>query len=103
MQRENVDDARKSGLAMVYYALHRKADSDASLAPLLKEHGAESPYYIANVYAFRGESDEALRWLERAYSQKDPGLIYVKVELPLRSLQEDARFKAFLLKMNLPE
>jgi TolB-like protein len=102
MQRENVEDAQKSGLAIVYYALHRKADSDASLTRLLK-HGAESPYLIANVYAFRGESDEALRWLERAYAQKDPGLIYVKVELPLRSLQEDARFKAFLRKMNLPD
>ena len=103
MQRVNADDGQQSGLAIVYYALHRKADSDASLARLLKEHAAESPYLIANVYAFRGQSAEAMRWLERAYAQKDSGLVYVKAELPLRSLQEDTRFKAFLRKMNLPE
>ncbi len=103
MQRVNAEDGRQSGLAIVYYALRKNPDSDASLARLLKEHALESAYLIANVYAFRGQSDEAMHWLERAYAQKDAGLIYAKVELPLRSLQGDARFKAFLRKMNLPE
>jgi tetratricopeptide (TPR) repeat protein len=102
MQQVTQDDGRESGLAIVYHALGRKPDSDASLARLLKDQTA-SPYLIANVYAFRGESDEAMRWLERAYAEKDSGLIYLKVEWPLRSLQGDARFKAFLRKMNLPE
>ena len=102
MQQMTLDDGRESGLAIVYHALGRKPDSDASLARLLKDQTA-SPYLIANVYAFRGESDEAMRWLERAYAEKDSGLIYLKVEWPLRSLQGDARFKAFLRKMNLPE
>ena len=103
MQRVNAEDGRQSGLAIVYYALRKNPDSDASLARLLKEHALESAYLIANVYAFRGQSDEAMHWLERAYARKDAGLIYAKVELPLRSLQGDARFKAFLRKMNLPE
>jgi hypothetical protein len=28
-------------------------------------------YTIALVYAFRGQSDEAMYWLKRAYGQKD--------------------------------
>jgi TolB-like protein len=103
MQRVTGEDGRQSGLAMVYYALKRKADSDASLARLLNEHDAPSAYLIANVYSFRGEPERAVQWLERGYGQKDPNLTYVKVELPLKGLQGDPRFRAFLRKMNLPE
>jgi hypothetical protein len=55
------------------------------------------------VYAFRGQSDEAMHWLERAYDQKDAYLCYLKPELSQKSLAADRRFKAFLQKMNLPE
>jgi TolB-like protein len=103
MQQVTADDGRQSGLAMAYYALGRRADSDAALALLLKEHADDSAYTIANVYAFRGQSDEAMHWLERAYAQKDSGVVYVKVEQPLRSLEKNSRFEAFLRKMNLPE
>jgi hypothetical protein len=54
-------------------------------------------------YAFRGESDKAMMWLDRAYVQKDPGLYSVKGEPPLKKMEGDPRFKAFLRKMNLPE
>jgi hypothetical protein len=54
-------------------------------------------------YAFRGEPDEALRWLDRAYAQKDPGLYTVKGEPLLKNIEADPRLKAFLRKMNLPE
>jgi tetratricopeptide (TPR) repeat protein len=103
MQQETVDEGQQAGLAMVYSALGRKMDSDTALARMLKDRAAENAFYIAEVYAFRGQSDDAMHWLERAYAQKDPYLIYVKVELPQKSLAADPRFKAFLKKMNLPE
>jgi TolB-like protein len=103
MQQETIDDPQLGGLAMVYHALGRKADSDAALARMLKEHPDRSAFEIANVYAFRGQSDEAMHWLDRAYSQKDIGLFVVKEELPLKGFAADPRFKAFLRKMNLPE
>jgi hypothetical protein len=68
-----------------------------------KEHADDSAYMISNVYAFRGQPTEAIHWLERAYAQKDSGLYYVKVEMPLKSLETDPRFSAFLKKMKLPE
>ena len=103
MQQLTLDDPRQVGLAITYHALGRKADSDAALAVLLKEHADDDAFEIANVYAFRGQPDEATHWLDRAYVQKDAGLLYVKVEMPLKSLEGDARYKAFLRKMNLPE
>ena len=60
-------------------------------------------YQIAQIYAWRGETDRALDWLERAYAQKDVNLSYIKVDLALKNLDSDPRFKALLRKMNLPE
>lgn len=103
MQKEVDDVTRLGGSAMAYFSLRQKADSDLALAQMLKDHAKHDPYYIAQVYAFRGESDEAFKWLDRAYEQKDVGLSHIKGELPFRSLEGDPRFKTFLKKMNLPE
>jgi hypothetical protein len=55
------------------------------------------------VYAFRGQADEAMHWLERAYAQRDPGLTYIEADLPLKNLENNLQYKAFLRKMKLPE
>jgi len=55
------------------------------------------------VYAFRGQSDEAIHWLERAYVQKNVYLYYIKSDWLLKHLGSDPRYKALLRKMNLPE
>jgi TolB-like protein/Tfp pilus assembly protein PilF len=103
MQKETADDGKQTGLAIVNYALGRRRESDAWLARLIKDHAAVDAFEIAEVYAFRGQSDQAMDWLERAYNQKDAALYFVKFDLPLASLDADPRFKAFLKKMNLPE
>jgi ribosomal protein L44E len=59
-------------------------------------------YQIAEVYAFRNQSDEAFEWLDRAYAQHDVGLIGTKVEPLLKSLRHDPRYAALLKKLNLP-
>jgi TolB-like protein len=103
MQQEATDDGQQQGLAIAYFALGRKAESNAVLASMIKERADGNAVGIADVYAFRGQSDEAMHWLERAYAQKDSELYFIKSEAELQSLREDPRFKAFLKKMNLPE
>jgi TolB-like protein len=103
MLKEGDDATRLGGTAMAYFSLRRRADSDTALAQMLQSQGDHHPFYIAQVYAFRGESDEAIKWLDRAYEQKDVGLSHIKGEAPFKSLESDPRYKAFLRKMNLPE
>jgi predicted Zn-dependent protease len=103
MQQEQQEVAQLSGLAMVYHAFGRAAEADAALARLIKEQAADNPFQIAAVYAFRRQPDEAMRWLERAYAQKDFSLYLIKAWLPLQSLHGEPQYKAFLKKMNLPE
>ena len=103
MLQEPDDFSKQVGLALAYYALGKNAEADATLAGILKAQADESAMGIADVYAFRGQSIEAMQWLERAYAQKDSSLYQIKVDLTLKHLAPDPRFKAFLKKMNLPE
>jgi TolB-like protein/DNA-binding winged helix-turn-helix (wHTH) protein/Flp pilus assembly protein TadD len=99
---EPIEVARLNGSAMAYFALGRKSDSDAALALLAKNY-ENYPFGVAEVYAFRGESDDALKWLDRAYAQKDIFLYTLKFSPPFKNLEEDPRYKVLLKKMNLPE
>ena len=88
--------------AIAYHALGRKKESDAALTELIAKYHEGGAYQIAEVYAFRNQIDEAFEWLDRAYAQRDSGLIGTKVEPLLKSLHNDPRFAAVLKKLNLP-
>jgi tetratricopeptide (TPR) repeat protein len=102
MEKDTQEPTRLGGSAMAYFALGRKAESDGALAQLLKRQ-ANHPYFIAQVYAYRGETGEGLKWLDRAYTQRDASLALLKSQETFMRLGGDARYKAFLRKMNLPE
>jgi hypothetical protein len=95
--------ARNVGLAIVYHALGRRAESDAALAQAVREHAQDDAYEIADAYAYRGEVDQAFAWPDRAYSQKEPTLYEIKYDPFFKNLKDGPRYKAFLRKMNLPE
>jgi TolB-like protein/thioredoxin-like negative regulator of GroEL len=102
VMKEGDEGTRLAGSAIVSFARGDKADSDAALARMLKDHANRS-FEIARIYAFRGEPDEAFKWLDLAYSQKDPYLYSIKGEPILQNLEKDPRYNAFLKKMNLRE
>jgi TolB-like protein/DNA-binding winged helix-turn-helix (wHTH) protein len=88
--------------AIAYHALGRERESDAALSGLIAKYHEGAAYQIAQVYAFRNQSDEGFEWLHRAYAQRDSGLIGTKVDPLLKSLHKDPRYAAFLKKLNLP-
>ena len=88
--------------AIAYHALGRKKESDTALSQLITKYHASMAYQIAQVYAFRNQSNEAFEWLDRAYAQRDDGLIGTKVDPLLKNLHVDPRFATLLKKLNLP-
>jgi tetratricopeptide (TPR) repeat protein len=104
MEQESpeAESGRTAGLAMVYYALGRRADSDSALKKLEAESGEDWPFGMAETYAFRGDADKAFQWLDRAYTHKDE-LELIKGDPMFEKIDRDPRYKAFLHKMNLPE
>ena len=91
------------GLAIVYHALHRRADSDKALAEYQETNASHSAMQIADVYAYRGETDDAFVWLGRAYDQHDTGVADLKDDPWLKNIRADPRYVALLRKMHLPE
>jgi TolB-like protein/DNA-binding winged helix-turn-helix (wHTH) protein/Tfp pilus assembly protein PilF len=88
--------------AITYYALGREKESDSALRELIAKYRADGAYQIAEVYAFRSQSDKAFEWLDRAYTQRDTGLTATEVDPLLRSLHNDPGYIAFLNKLDLP-
>jgi TolB-like protein/DNA-binding winged helix-turn-helix (wHTH) protein/Flp pilus assembly protein TadD len=103
MQEEQTEWSRDVGLAMAYHALRRHAKSNAALAEVMKGGAQGYAAEIAQAYAYRGDSDQAFAWLERAYRQKDTALYLLKSDPFFVKLAPDPRHGAFLRKMNLPE
>jgi TolB-like protein len=103
MQREPREDYRLRGLAVVDAASGRRAESDAALKTLEEKFASRDPFGIAEVHAYRGELDDAFRWLDRAYQAHDVGMLGIKTEPLLRSLQADSRFHALLSRMRLAD
>ncbi|MCH8203339.1 MAG: tetratricopeptide repeat protein [Proteobacteria bacterium] len=87
---------RLMGLSMVYHALGRATESDAALADLIAQHERNAAYNIAYIFAYRGESDRAFEWLDKAVEYKDPGLSYILYEPLFANIHDDPRWLPFL-------
>jgi TolB-like protein/Tfp pilus assembly protein PilF len=88
--------------AMAAYTLGRAADSQRALDELISRFAQTLAYQIAEVYAWRGETDHAFAWLDRSYAQHDAGLATVKIDLFLGKVRADPRYAALLKTMGLP-
>jgi len=101
MQQDTVD--RAQALALTYYDLGRQADSDQQMAVLVRRYANDDAFSIAETYAYRGQGEQALQWLERAKLQKDSALYFIKTSMLFKKLEPDPRYRAFLRGMNLLE
>jgi len=102
MEQEPGDGWRLFGIAIVQHALGAAKASDAALEALIENCAAYCDYQIAQVYAYRGETDKAFDWLEQAYDNRDAGLTQMLVNPLLANLHDDPRWESFLDKMGLP-
>ena len=92
---------RHLSLAMVLKELGRDQESAAALKALVDGFGWTAAYQIAEAYAYQNDLDNAFEWLERAYAQHDPGVVYSAVDGLLRPLHGDPRWRPFLRKLGL--
>jgi hypothetical protein len=92
-------------LPIMLRANGRMAESDEALQALIARWADRAAVFVAMSYAYRGDHDLALQWLERAYTYKGTDLVGVGIvgNPLLRTLADDPRYKAFLRKLKLPE
>lgn len=75
----------------------------AEAAAEVKKGSYYMPQFRAVIYARLGDKDQAFTWLERAYADRLPGLVELKVNLSWDNLRDDPRFQDLLWRMNFPQ
>jgi TolB-like protein/DNA-binding winged helix-turn-helix (wHTH) protein/Flp pilus assembly protein TadD len=102
IEKETGEWEKLSGEAFAYHAVGRHQESDSALKKLIATHQDDCAYQIAEVYAYRGETNKAFEWLDRALQQRDPGTPELKTGPLMKSLRHDPRYGELLKKMRLP-
>jgi TolB-like protein/Tfp pilus assembly protein PilF len=92
---------RSFSLPIGYFAVHRLPQAQAALRELLAQ-SAGSEFQVAETYGFFGETDKAFEWLDRAVTLHDPGIIYLRRDEFLKSLEADPRYAALLKRIRVP-
>jgi TolB-like protein/DNA-binding winged helix-turn-helix (wHTH) protein/Flp pilus assembly protein TadD len=98
-QRPGARAIFRATLGFVYGEAGRKADAMAILDELRGPTWSKtyvSPFHMALVYVGLGENEKALDWLDRAETERDPFLIYIKVDPNFDNLRGDLRFTNLL-------
>jgi serine/threonine protein kinase len=68
-----------------------------------RKTGYSPAYEIATLYADLGQKDEAFKWLDTAYQERDAGLEFLKTNFLLDPLRSDPRFAELVRKVGLPQ
>lgn len=76
--------------------------ADSALKALVARQANLEAVQIAETYALRRDPDAMFHWLEGAWVQRDPGLVYLLYDPLLLRYRDDLSFAAFCRKIGLP-
>jgi serine/threonine protein kinase/tetratricopeptide (TPR) repeat protein len=93
---------RAFGSALALHSLGRAAEARTAADAFTAGWSHVAIYQLGQLHAWRGETDDAFDWLERARKDGDAGMRYIRADPLLRALHPDPRFRAFLVRLKLP-
>jgi tetratricopeptide (TPR) repeat protein len=79
-----------------------RSAADAAVRKLIENDTSGSAYQIAQVYALRNDAKATFEWLDHAWSNRDPGIIYLLFDPFILRYKDDPRFGALCRKAGLP-
>lgn len=89
-------------LAHAYAASGNRVEAERLLVELgQQKQRYVSPYTVATVYAGLGKKDEAFKWLEKAFEERDIWLMNLRVDPLFKSLHSDRRFSELLGRIGM--
>ena len=93
---------RLSFEAMVEHTAGNVEASQRAAEEFERRFGAEDPTPCAEIRAWRGETDAAFAWLDKALAVRGPSLAQLKMFPNMNSLHADPRWNELLKKIGLP-
>jgi len=69
---------------------------------LRQTEGAPDPFRLAKLWTLIGDTTRALDWLDRAYAERHPALVYLRYDPTLESLRVHPRVGRILSEMKFP-
>ncbi|HET8754064.1 MAG TPA: hypothetical protein VFM59_06855 [Salinimicrobium sp.] len=104
-EKEPDDFWRLYAKNFVVFALGREEEANRLLAEFIENYAdAGGTSNIADIYAFRGDVENAFLWLDKALEIKDPTLPEATTYYPsFKVLYTDPRWEELLDKIGLPE
>ena len=102
MNLESEVEWKQYGLVLALYSLGRHDEADAALSQFIERYGKVWLYQLAVIYAYHNEADVAFEWLDRAYKERDSGMILLLADPFFANIRHDARWNVLLDKMGLP-
>jgi len=103
------DDRNESGFASDLEQGFRSAGWKGALTKGIearqaqRKTGYSSALRIAELYADLGDKDQAFRWLNTAYRERDPYLLGLKTNFLFDPIRSDPRFTELVRKVGLPQ
>ncbi len=101
-KKETFAHLRLEKEAIIYRELGDHETAQQKLQEIIDTWGDDASSQVANVYVAWGNVDETFAALERGFSARDPGIIYIQSDDQMVELiKDDPRYEAFLRKLNL--
>jgi adenylate cyclase len=88
--------------AIARYDLGQVDESNRELETLIADYADTRAYYIAMVYAWRPDNDQAFEWLDRAIDENQ-NIDALKTEPLFRNLYDDSRWEETLMRVGLAD
>ena len=91
-------------LGHAYGVAGRKREAEAKLEEIqkLSKERFVSAFPVAFIYLGLGQRDKAFQWLEKAYEERAPRLVYLGIEHAFDPLRADPRFQDLLERLGIP-
>ena len=91
------------GMNFILYAMDGESNTKSVFNEFLEKNSQTDPANTADLYAFRGDYDNAFKYLNEAFNIKDPVLIEALSYPSFKPMYKDPRWKEIIEKIDLPE
>lgn|SRR5574337_242479 len=101
-QMESPGPWRDIAIAMALQVGADRAAADHALQRLVRDDADTSAYQIAQIFALRNDADQTFLWLDRAWKNRDSGIVYLLYDPFILRFGRDPRLAAFCHSAGLP-